>query len=316
MAISVYLLFLFLSGALCIIDLEVYDKIKENSSFEVLEYDQIREIFKNVHKPNPDEVIRKRQELEEHISSKLKEVDDLKPFLALTKPKLYVPNEYDPRKIMPDCFTKPKHQGNCGSCYIFAPVAAYESRMCLLSGGKIKPELSQEDILSCGTKHNKCGGGLITDTWEYLENTGASSYQCKPYVSSMGSVPTCTYKCDNPKLTYDKWMTVQGSLHIFGNFDYQQMKEQIYNWGPINAFMETFEDLWAYRGGLYFHKTGKPTEAHAITIIGWGYDSSTKSEYWIIRNSWGPDWGEGGYLKVAFGLYGIGSYVATSVPYV
>ena len=317
MAISVFLSLLFISGALCIIDLEVYDKIRENSSFEVLEYHEIREIFKNVQRSHPDEILRKRKEMEENIASILKEGEDYNPFLALTKAKYDVPKEYDPRKLKPECFTPPKHQTNCGSCYVFAPIAAYESRLCLLSGGKVKPELSQQDVLSCAPKHNKCGGGQMTDTWEYLENTGATSYQCKPYVSgNNGNVPDCTYKCDNPKVSYDKWMAVQGSMHVFGNNDFELMKNEIYNWGPINAFMETFEDLWAYKSGLFYHRTGKQTEAHAITIIGWGYDNSSKTEYWILRNSWGPNWGEKGYFKVAIGLYSIGSYVVASLPYV
>jgi len=38
---------------------------------------------------------------------------------------------------------------------------------------------------------------------------------------------------------------------------------------------------------------------HAVVMVGWGQDSTTGKEYWIVRNSWGSSWGEGGYIRMA-----------------
>ena len=37
---------------------------------------------------------------------------------------------------------------------------------------------------------------------------------------------------------------------------------------------------------------------HSVVIIGWGKEEKTGTGYWIVRNSWGAEWGEGGYLKI------------------
>lgn len=301
------------SDALCYISREIYNEIKERAPFEVLDYETIQNIFKGVEKPNYTESLRKNKELHRQILEKINEKAEEVPFLAFTQQPLPIPKEFDWRKVKPECFTPPKHQMNCGSCYIFAPIAAFESRLCISSGGKIKEEISQQDVLSCAENHYKCSGGLITDTWEFLEKYGACSYKCKPYISFDGSVPACKSKCDSFFSFYTKWKAQKDTLIQFG-FNETRLKYEIYTNGPINAFMETWEDLAAYKSGLYFHTTGKLTDPHAITIVGWGYDENYKSDFWIIRNSWGPDWGENGYLKVLKGLYKIGDFVAASLP--
>jgi C1A family cysteine protease len=308
---------LFISSAFCIIDPEIYKEIKQKAPFEVLEYEKIIEIFKGVNRSDPAESLRKSKELEQILTAKLRESEQKQQnessnFLVFMQQTKF-PKEFDWRKVKPECFSPPKHQMRCGSCYIFAPISAFESRLCIKSSGKIKIEASQQDVLSCATDHNKCGGGLITTTWEFLENSGTCDYRCKPYVSFDGSVPTCTSKCDDNKSSYNKWKAKKGSLIMFGP-DYDKMKEEIITNGPINAFMDTFEDMSAYKGGLYFHTTGKQTDPHAITIVGWSYDDTYKSDYWIIRNSWGPEWGEGGYFKVLKGYYKIGEFNAVSMP--
>lgn len=38
---------------------------------------------------------------------------------------------------------------------------------------------------------------------------------------------------------------------------------------------------------------------HAVNMVGWGHDSDSGKDYWIIRNSWGTYWGENGYMRIA-----------------
>jgi C1A family cysteine protease len=86
--------------------------------------------------------------------------------------------------------------------------------------------------------------------------------------------------------------------------------------GPVSAGMVTFEDIGPFQGGVYIHRVGKQTDHHAIVLIGWGYDVNYRSEYWIVRNSWGPEWGDQGYFKVLMGMYEIETMVNASLPLV
>ena len=36
-------------------------------------------------------------------------------------------------------------------------------------------------------------------------------------------------------------------------------------------------------------------------MVGWGVDKKTDTKYWIIRNSYGPKWGENGDFKIRRG---------------
>lgn len=56
---------------------------------------------------------------------------------------------------------------------------------------------------------------------------------------------------------------------------------------------------------------------HAVKIIGWGKetkDDGVETEFWIVQNSWGKDWGEDGYFRIAFGECGIDSFATSIEP--
>merc|ERR1712178_175301 len=40
---------------------------------------------------------------------------------------------------------------------------------------------------------------------------------------------------------------------------------------------------------------------HAMAIVGYGLDPESKKSYWIVKNSWGATFGDGGYIKIEMG---------------
>jgi hypothetical protein len=76
--------------------------------------------------------------------------------------------------------------------------------------------------------------------------------------------------------------------------------------GPMLAAFDVYQDFFSYKGGVYHHTWGDSVGGHAVAIV--GYDSAER--YWIVKNSWGANWGENGYFRIGFGECGIEDYVA------
>lgn len=312
--VSIAVLIILASFSNCFIDRETYEEIKSKAAFEVMDFEEHQKMFEGV----------KYEEMFHHkgenhlMSQEMKEqyeIESQKSFLSTPQLQgVTLPAEFDWRKVMPDCHTPIKDQKYCGSCYSFSVTASLESRFCIKSQGKLKPELSQQDIISCDNNNGKCQGDRLDNTWRYVENVGTVPLYCKPYESAYGSVPTCTNYCVNKSYTFARWRALPGSWRMFYTVD--QIKAEIYMNGPVSAGMATFEDFSTYKGGIYIHVAGKQTDYHAVVILGWGYDPYYRSEYWILRNSWGPTWGESGYFKILMGMYEVESMVSASLPLV
>ena len=79
------------------------------------------------------------------------------------------------------------------------------------------------------------------------------------------------------------------------------MMSDIYLNGPIQATFLMENDLYGYESGIYQCSTdGGDLGGHATIAVGWGEENGIK--YWIVQNSWGADWGEGGHVKIRRGI--------------
>ena len=84
------------------------------------------------------------------------------------------------------------------------------------------------------------------------------------------------------------------------------MKQEILQNGPITSKMLVFADLATeYQNGVYHFDLDDPLAyeneligSHAVLIVGWG---QSPVKYWVVKNSWGPDWGDAGYFKIRMG---------------
>jgi cathepsin B len=86
--------------------------------------------------------------------------------------------------------------------------------------------------------------------------------------------------------------------------------------GPIEGSFVVYEDFFSYKRGIYVPTTSQIAGYHAIKVVGFGYDGASHLNYWIAANSWGSDWGEDGYFRIASGTAqfdNINSFVGGSV---
>jgi len=206
-----------------------------------------------------------------------------------------------------DYITSIKDQGNCGSCWAFAAVAALESHAnAYYNNPNLDLNLSEQDLVSCF--HGGGCGGASQDQIEqifsnYYQNTGIAKEICFPYTATNNN---CANKCSNWQ--QDAWKSL-GYVNI--PLTVEDIKQAVINYGPVEVGMTVYNDFFSYSGGIYSHTTESIAGYHAVTIVGFGvYDGI---DYWIVKNSWGTNWGEEGYFKIAVGDSDIDSRFAFAV---
>jgi C1A family cysteine protease len=193
-----------------------------------------------------------------------------------------------------------RDQGSCGSCWAFGTVGVMESAV--KKGGGPLTDLSEQFLLSCNKDRWSCNGGLTATKYHY--NTlaksqtaiGAVLESAKPYTASKG---TCKTAYSHP-YRLESWAFIPKSESAMPTVD--QLKNAIYTYGPVTAGVCADSGWNKYRSGVY-----KPTRNacrgstnHQIVLVGWNDATSS----WILRNSWGPKWGESGYMRIAYDTNG------------
>ena len=221
------------------------------------------------------------------------------------------PDAYDLRETWSSCVEPIYNQGNCTAAYAFSTASVLSERFCISSNGEQTVSLSAQDIISCDPKNNQCDGGDIDIVWNNIKEIGIVDNDCFPYSSEAHEVPDCDSKCENDK-TYKV-------SHFCATTAAEGIKKEIYRNGPVVSAMIVYSDFLGYAGGIYKpHATAtRFSGAQAVEIMGWGKDADTNEEFWIIKNSWGEDWGEEGYARIAQNLADLGleDLVITGVPW-
>lgn len=213
-----------------------------------------------------------------------------------------LPTSFDWRNttIGQKCKPSVLNQGICGCCYSFATAECFSARICAVTGGPYV-DYSPQDILACDKRTMVCNGGVIDVAFNHLEEYGISSLQCVPYAEGntpdgtlIPSVKCNSFACNVPNVNFTKAYCVKGtSVQLTGR---DKIQNEIFLRGPLATLMTVWSDLSNYQSGIYRQTTGTQQGGHAVLLVGWGLDNGVN--YWIVQNSWGADWGEGGYFKI------------------
>jgi len=216
-----------------------------------------------------------------------------------TIPLRDVPDTFDSRKQWPNCIHVIRDQGQCGSCWAFGATESLEDRLCIVTNGAQNVQLSEQTMVSCDTSDYGCQGGYLQNAWAFLEKTGVTLESCQKYVSGSGAEPPCKKVCDDGSAPKRYYKVVKGTSKTVASE--ASMQTAIFTNGPLEASFSVYQDFFAYKSGVYKHKSGGLAGGHAIKVLGWGNDA-TGGKYWICANSWGVSWGQAGIFWIARGV--------------
>lgn len=237
-------------------------------------------------------------------------VDKNNAYAELDELKTALPASWDWRTsgIVPAV----RDQGTCGSCWAFGTVSVMESAV--VKGGGPMTDLSEQFLISCNKDGWSCSGGLTATKYHYnvlgLNQTAAGAVleSVKPYTASNG---TCLVALAHPYKA-SGWAFITGSEWTMPTND--ALKNAIYTYGPITAGVCVDDGWYSYAGGTYVPTSnvcGGSTN-HQIVLVGWDDADQT----WILRNSWGPGWGDGGYMHIRWDPDGTTSRVGEGTSWV
>ena len=209
-----------------------------------------------------------------------------------------LPPTLDWRNVDDEDWTTPikdQIQDACGSCWAFGALAALESNVKIWADDpNLDVDLSEQYMLSCSP--GDCGGWYWSFTMSWLKNNGAIPESCMPYEAD-DTIP-CDDKCSewrNLLVGIDSYNKVSSNVSA--------IKTALVEYGPLGASMDVYGDFYPnFDGGVYRYEYGDYVFGHCIAIV--GYDDSWGGEdegYWICKNSWGPNWGEDGWFRIAYG---------------
>ncbi|KAM0952507.1 putative cathepsin H [Dioscorea sansibarensis] len=201
-----------------------------------------------------------------------------------------------------------KNQGHCGSCWTFSTTGALEAAYTQATGKSIS--LSEQQLVDCASAFNNfgCNGGLPSQAFEYIKyNGGLDTEESYPYAGVNG---VCNYKPENVGVK------VLDSINItLGAED--ELKVAVAVVRPVSVAFEVVSPFRLYKSGVFTSDTCGSTPMdvnHAVLAVGYGVENGIP--YWLIKNSWGSDWGDNGYFKMELGKNMCGVATCASYPIV
>ena len=188
--------------------------------------------------------------------------------------------------------TPVKNQGSCGSCWAFSTTGALEGARFVKTGELVA--LSEQNLLDCDHVDLGCNGGLMDNAFKFDEKSGGlCSEKDYPYEAKRNLVCNPNNCTDVPGSIVSTFIDVPpgnatalisaiAMQPISIAIEASQFVFQFYKSGVIN------DDSCGSRGSI----------DHGVLAVGYGTDLETQEPYFLVKNSWGPDWGASGYVKI------------------
>ena len=178
-----------------------------------------------------------------------------------------------------------KNQQQCGSCWAFSTTGVLES-FHFINNGTLS-SFSEQQLVDCDTAEDQgCDGGLPIDALTYTAKNGIELAKDYPYTGEDGK---CKYSKDKTTAVNTGYTMVQANSTA-------SLKAALVN-GPVSIGIEADQDVFQfYSSGVIKANCGAELD-HAVLAV--GYDKQGVFEAFIVKNSWGEDWGEQGYVYIS-----------------
>jgi cathepsin F len=193
-----------------------------------------------------------------------------------------------------------KDQGQCGSCWAFSATENIESVTKVANRGL--PVLGPQQIVDCDKTDYGCSGGWPHAAFDYVKKQGGQDTESVyPYTARDGS---CKYKTNGIGAKISGYNTIAKNE--------KTIQSALVTTAPFSVCVDAEE--WSfYSGGVVTPNNCGRSVDHCVQLI--GYDSTKAPGYWIVRNSWGTDWGLSGliYLQMGSDTCLIADYVTSAI---
>merc|ERR1712183_965911 len=183
-----------------------------------------------------------------------------------------------------------KNQQQCGSCWAFSATGSMEGAHFKATGKLVS--LSEQNLVDCSDAEGNmgCDGGLMDQAFNYtVINKGIDTEASYKYTAMDG---TCKFNASNVGATISSYTDIPSGSE-------PDLTKAIATVGPISVAIDASQYTFQlYKSGIYYEENCSSQYLdHGVLAVGYG--SKTTGDYYLVKNSWGTDWGMEGYIMMS-----------------